>query len=158
MYVDYDFYKNKYYGNVINDNDFPRLEDKASDKLYSITMGRIDRFLIENANGKMVLDESKISFNIKKAICKLAEIMYDIENAEKTYRNSVGFDNDNEMLKGKVVSSISSGTERITYETSASNESSISNIVKADTKTQEQYYFDSIRMYLGWTGLLSQVL
>lgn len=158
MYADYEFYKESYFGNIISEDDFPRLEDRASDKLYSITMGKIDRFLVENENGKLVLDDSKISSNIKKAICKLAEIMYDMEQSEKAYRDSIGFDTENGMIKGKVISSVSAGAERITYETSSKEESAISSIVKADIHTQEKYYFESIRMYLGWTGLLSQAL
>lgn len=158
MYVDYLFYKNSYFGNVISEEDFPKFEDMASDKIYYITMGKVDRFLVENENGKLVLDDSKISIKIKKSVCKLAEIMFDISQAEKSYRKSVNNSINTGVESGGSVASITSGSESITYFNTTTSKSSISAIVNADTKTQEQYFFDSIRVYLGDTGLLSQAL
>ncbi len=158
MYVDYEFYKTEYFGNVINEDDFPRYEDRASDKLYSITMGKIDKFLVQNENGKLVLDESKISSNIKKSVCKIAEIMFDIDKSENTYRQTVGFENENGLIKGKVISSLSSGSESISYATNSNSDSYLSDVVKGDKLTQEKYIFDSVRDYLGIYGLLSQAL
>lgn len=158
MYADYEFYKNKYFGNVISEEDFPRFEDRAEDKLNYLTMDRIVNLLIKKPNGDFELNDSKISFSIKKAVCRLAEAIYDIEQADKMYRDTVGFTADNGITTGKVVKSVSAGAESITYSDTVSQNSAISDIVKADKRTQDNYYFEIVREYLGMTGLLSQAL
>ena len=158
MYADYTFYTTTYYGTIISSTDFPRLEDIASDKLYHLTMGRIDMYLVEDSSGNMVLDDSKVSTNIKKAVCKIAELIYDIEKAEEVYRKSLETATSTGVSATGKVASITAGSESITYFNSSSGESTVASMATADYKTQDQYFFESIRMYLGWTGLLSQVL
>ena len=41
-YTTYDFYKEKYYGDSIEESLFPKWEDRASDKLNQLTYGHID--------------------------------------------------------------------------------------------------------------------
>lgn len=124
-YCDYDFYKNEYLGNVITEADFPRLSQRASDKLDVITFDRlIDEFPTNEVVAKKV----------KKAVCALAELMLDYENASRTIRNNGGL----------VVSSVSSGSESISY--------------KTDAQTNEKEHNAEIRQvatdYLVGTGLL----
>ena len=41
-YTTFDFYKEKYYGDSIEESLFPKWEDRASDKLNQLTYGHID--------------------------------------------------------------------------------------------------------------------
>lgn len=66
-YADYDFYLNVYYGNVIAPEDFPRLSERASDYVYSVTKG-----LAEKVSGRDM--EA-----VQKAVCAVAEVLLDEE-------------------------------------------------------------------------------
>lgn len=99
-YCDYEFYTTEYLGNVITEADFPRLSQRASDKIDVITFDRL-------AEG-LPTDE-RVAKKVKKAVCAVAELMLDYENANSTMRNNGGL----------VVSSVSSGSESISYKTDA---------------------------------------
>lgn len=99
-YCDYEFYKTEYLGNVITEADFPRLSQRASDKIDVITFDRL-------AEG-LPTDE-RVATKVKKAVCAIAELMLDYERANSTMRNNGGL----------VVSSVSSGSESISYKTDA---------------------------------------
>lgn len=66
-YADYEFYTSTYYGNVIAEEDFPRLAARASDYVYAYTQGISDK-----ANGRDL--EA-----VQKATCAVAEAMLDEE-------------------------------------------------------------------------------
>lgn len=149
MFADYAFYKDKYYGNVISEEDFPRLSERASDKLDYICMNRISERFSE-------FDETLLA-KVKKAVCRLAEVMKDIEDAEKAYRDSVGFETVNGAMRGKTISSISAGAESITY-SNASAQTSMVAATLTDKKAQDSLMFEVVRDYIGSTGLMSQVL
>ena len=110
-YVDYDFYTESYYGNVVPEADFPRLAERASDFVDLMTSDRL-------ANGLPTDERSQK--RIKKAVCSLAEKMYQIELAEKNAINqasaSVTDTNVGHKSTG-VVTSVSSGSESISYAT-----------------------------------------
>lgn len=73
-YADYDFYKTSCYGSVVPDSDFPRLAERASDFIDLMTSDRLVDGLPSN---------ERYQKRIKKAVCSLAELMYQLELAEK---------------------------------------------------------------------------
>ena len=73
-YADYDFYKTSYYGSVVLDSDFPRLAERASDFIDLVTSDKLVDGLPSN---------ERYQKRIKKAVCSLAELMYQLELAEK---------------------------------------------------------------------------
>ena len=73
-YADYDFYKTSYFGSVVPETDFPRLAERASDFVDTMTFDRLVDGLPENERSQK---------RIKKAVCSLTELMYQIELAEK---------------------------------------------------------------------------
>lgn len=64
-YADYEFYINVYLGNVIAEEDYPRLSERASEYIYSVTKGLSDK--VHGADFDRV----------KKATCAVAEIIFD---------------------------------------------------------------------------------
>ena len=73
-YADYDFYTTSYFGSVVPEADFPRLTERASDFVDTMTFDRLVDGLPENERSQK---------RIKKAVCSLAELMYQLELAEK---------------------------------------------------------------------------
>lgn len=123
-YVDYEFYTTKYYGNVIAEKDFPRLSERASDKIDTLTFGRL---------GNFPTDEDVI-VKVKKCVCALAEQIADIELSKNMQRQSGGSN----------VASVSSGSESISFRADAS----------IGSVEQNQAFMMTAREYLSGTGLL----
>lgn len=72
-YADYKFYTESF-GNVVPETDFPRLAERASDFVDTMTFDRLVDGLPTNERSQK---------RIKKAVCSLAELMYQLELAEK---------------------------------------------------------------------------
>lgn len=111
-YADYEFYTTSYFGSVVPENDFPRLAERASDFIDLITHGRLVNGLPTN---------EYFQKRIKKVVCSLAEILYQIELAEKNATNAAASGTSTTIGSGGsttgIVTSVSSGSESISYAT-----------------------------------------
>ncbi len=116
-YATYEDYTYIYFGNVVPESDFPRLAERASEEIDSMTNDRLTDWLPEKE-----LDVIKI----KKACCSLAESLFYREQLATAGMASVGQDSEG---KGKIISSISSGSESISYATGGTSASSLEGIV-----------------------------
>ena len=109
-YADYKFYTESF-GNVVPETDFPRLAEKASDFIDAMTFDRLVDGLPTNERSQK---------RIKKTVCSLAELMYQIELAEKNAINQASA-NVTDINVGNIstgiVTSVSSGSESISYAT-----------------------------------------
>lgn len=109
-YADYKLYTESF-GNVVPEADFPRLAEKASDFVDLMTSDRLVDGLPTNERSQK---------RIKKAVCSLAELMYQIELAEKNAINQASA-NVTDINVGNIstgiVTSVSSGSESISYAT-----------------------------------------
>lgn len=110
-YADYDFYTESYYGNVVPEADFDRLAARASDFIDTLTFDNlVDGLPADKRSQK----------RIKKAVCSLAELMYQIELAEKNAINQASANVTDTNVGGKstgIATSVSSGSESISYAT-----------------------------------------
>lgn len=109
-YVDYKFYT-ELFGNVVPEADFPRLAERASDFVDTMTFDRLVDGLPTNERAQK---------RIKKAVCSLAELMYQIDLAEKNAINQASTnltDTNVGNIKAGAVTSVSSGSESISYAT-----------------------------------------
>lgn len=111
-YADYDFYTTSYFGSVVPEADFPRLAERASDFVDLMTSDRLVDGLPTNERSQK---------RIKKAVCSLAELMYQIELAEKNATNAAASGTSTTIGSGGsttgIVTSVSSGSESISYAT-----------------------------------------
>lgn len=110
-YADYDFYTESYYGNVVPETDFDRLADRASDFINTLTFDNL-------ADGLPA--DKRSQKRIKKAVCSLAELMYQIELSEKNAINQASAnltDTNVGNISTGIVTSVSSGSESISYAT-----------------------------------------
>lgn len=111
-YADYEFYTTSFFGSVVPETDFPRLTERASDFVDIMTFDRLVDGLPENERSQK---------RIKKAVCSLAELMYQIELAENNATNAAASGASTTIGSGGsttgVVTSVSSGSESISYAT-----------------------------------------
>lgn len=111
-YADYEFYTTSYFGSAVPEADFPRLAERASDFIDTMTFDRLVDGLPENERSQK---------RIKKATCSLAELMYQIELAEKNATNAAasGISTTTGSVGSTtgIVTSVSSGSESISYAT-----------------------------------------
>lgn len=111
-YADYEFYTTSYFGSVVPEADFPRLAERASDFVDTMTFDRLVGGLPTNEHSQK---------RIKKAVCSLAELMYQIELAEKNATNAAASGTSTTIGSDGsttgVVTSVSSGSESISYAT-----------------------------------------
>lgn len=111
-YADYEFYTTSYFGSVVPEADFPRLAERASDFVDTMTFDRLVDGLPENERSQK---------RIKKAVCSLAELLYQIELAEKNAANAAASGTSTTIGSGGsttgIVTSVSSGSESISYAT-----------------------------------------
>lgn len=111
-YADYEFYTTSYFGSAVPEADFPRLAERASDFIDAMTFDRLVDGLPANERSQK---------RIKKAVCSLAELMYQIELAEKNAANAAASGTSTTIGTGGsttgVVTSVSSGSESISYAT-----------------------------------------
>lgn len=109
-YADYEFYTTSYFGSVVPETDFPRLAERASDFVDTMTFDRLMDGLPANERSQK---------RIKKAVCSLAELMYQIELAEKNATNAAVSGASTAIGSGGsttgIVTSVSSGSESISY-------------------------------------------
>lgn len=110
-YADYKFYTESF-GNVVPEADFPRLAERASDFVDLMTSDRLVDGLPTNERSQK---------RIKKAVCSLTELMYQIELAEKNAANAAASGTSTMLGVGGnstgIVTSVSSGSESISYAT-----------------------------------------
>lgn len=110
-YADYEFYTTSCFGSVVPETDFSRLAERASDFVDTMTFDRLVDGLPTNERSQK---------RIKKAVCSLAELMYQIELAEKNAINQASAnltDTNVGNISTGIVTSISSGSESISYAT-----------------------------------------
>lgn len=111
-YADYQFYKEKYYGDTVPESDFPKYADRASDRIDMITFDRLVDGLPE---------EERAVTKVKKAVCAVADVLYQIDQIKKASMETVGtVTREDGTVLSKAVSSVSSGSESISFTTGPS--------------------------------------
>ena len=128
-YTAFEFYRDSYYGDSIEESLFPKWEDRASMKLDQLTYGNIN-------------DETQAEFDekIQKATCALADLLYQID-----YKTVHANDPKNGNVK-----SMSSGGQSISF---GSNETLVDKVLN-DKTAQNRLCYDTVCEYLSGTGLL----
>ena len=132
-YVDFQFYQENYYGDVIPESPFPKYGSRAEDYLNRFTYNRISTKLP---------DDETVALRIKKCICALAEVLCEYDN----YKESVAVD---ENGKTKQVKSVSAGAESITY---AGSESTYAAMAKDPNMLDTVLYGITVKYLDGLAG------
>lgn len=145
-YVDYQFYTEKCYGDTVPESDFLKYAERASDRIDKITFDRLATGLPENERAQT---------KIKKAVCAVADALYQIDQIKKASMETVGtVTREDGTVTGKMVSSISSGSESISYATGSSGSMSESIYGQAalDKKVENVLLYQIAAEYLSNVG------
>ena len=141
-YVTYDYYKSIYGEDSMPETDFNRLSWEACHRVDKLTLNKL-KFAYPT-------DEDS-SEAVRRCVCKLIEIAGQIEAANKRVSEGQGYTMDESgALRGKVVSSVSSGSESISYTAKAEGSSTLIDAVLSDKAAQERLYRDTVREYLAF--------
>lgn len=139
-YITYEYYKSIYGEDSMLETDFDRLSWEACRRIDVLTLNKL-KFAYPT-------DPDAIEA-VKRCVCKLIEIAYQIEAASKRISEGQGYVTDESgALRGKVVSSISSGSESISYTAKAESGSTFIDAVLSDKTAQEKLYAETVRDFL----------
>lgn len=140
-YVDYEFYKSLYGNDAIPETDFNRLLWEAQKRVDNITFGKLKFAFPANE------DDAEA---VKRCVCKLIEIATAIDAANKRVTEAQGYVQDETAgsVHGKIISSITSGSESRTYTAKSESGSTIIDAVLSDKTAQDKLYMDTAREYL----------
>lgn len=143
VYVNYEYYLSLYGDTGLDDTRFRILSYDASKKIDRATTG-VDG--VKKLKVAYPTDEDD-SEAVKRCACKLIEIMNSIIEAEKRVNSMKELvKRPDGTVQGKVVSSISSGSESISY--TIGNNASLIDKVLSDKTAQERLYRDTVYEYL----------
>lgn len=140
-YVDYEYYKSVYGKDAISESDFKRLSWEACRRIDILTINKLKFAFPTNEED---------AETVQRCVCKLVEIAAQIEMAGKHVAEAQGYEQDagTGALRGKVISSVSSGSESISYTAKAESGSTLIDAVLADKTAQDRLYLDTVREYL----------
>ncbi len=143
-YADYMFYQSIYADIEISQADYNRLAWEASRKMDVATTG-IDG--VKKLKIAFPTDEEAAE-TIKRCFCKLVNILYRVELAERTVNQARGYEETENGLRGKVISSVSAGNESISYATTSGGTATLIDKALSDKAVQDRLYRDTIFEYL----------
>lgn len=140
-YTDITFYKTKYHGRVIPDSEFVRMVEFASDVMDQLTYDRLMAGMPE---------AERENARVQKAVCALADLLYQIEAYVSAVNIAAGYtQREDGTVVGKVISSVSSGSESISY-APVSSGSAATSIAKSatDIAARNQLLYQTVAPYL----------
>lgn len=106
-YVDYEFYKNLYGKDAMPESDFNRWSWDAGKRVDNITFGKLKFAFPTNE------DDAEA---VKRCVCELTNFLYQIDQYQRSVLQSIGVVAQADgTVKGKVITSVSSGSESIGY-------------------------------------------
>lgn len=143
MYVDYEFYNGLYGNEGVDATVFNRLSWEACKKVDFHTTG-VDG--VKKLKHFFPVDEEDAE-SVKRCVCKLINIMHQIAQAEEEERNAQGYVvKEDGTIQGKVISSVSSGSESVNYSI-GKIATQVSKAV-SDASEREKIYRDIVKEYL----------
>lgn len=126
-YAEYSFYTSLY-GTAASENDFNRLSYDASRLMDDMTSG-LDGF---RKLQKAFPTEEYDAEAVRVCACKLVKALWDIEQAETAMNTTGGYSaREDGSFVSRIVKSISSGSESITYADGGNAETAVSAAVKS---------------------------
>lgn len=130
MYADYEFYKTEYFGELVNDTEYPKYELKARDELDYYTRMRIP-----------FINEDKMN-KVKMCECKLIDLLYSYNQEVKKIKEY-----EDKSIQG-VVASETVGKQSISYQKASLRD------IKTVEHECDEMISKIIRKDLSMTGLL----
>lgn len=139
MYADYDYYQTEY-GWKMSADDFKRFGRRAERRIDGITGGKLQFAFPVN--------ERDVE-TVKDCVCELADFLHQIDAYNASAMESMGtVAQADGTVKGKVITSISSGSESIGYSASGSTSTATMEAAK-DKKVADAMVYGIVQDNLG---------
>lgn len=137
MYADFKYYTTEYGGRTLkSEEDFNHFGRKAERRLDAITGMKL-QFAFPA--------KEKDAEAVKDCFCELSEFLYQVETYQNAAMDSAGIVTQTDgTVKGKVVSSITSGSESISYSTGGSASISVMEAAK-DKKVMDALIYGMVQ-------------
>lgn len=146
-YVDYEYYKTLYSTPEISEIDFKRYLFDACKKVDYHTTG-VDGVKKLKIAFPVSEDDAE---SVKRCIISVIDTMHKIKQAEESARSAKGYAKQEDgTLRGKVVTSITSGSESISFSGNTGNATLVEKAL-SDPAVQNKMYNDIITEYLSGT-------
>lgn len=143
-YSDFPFFSGLY-GDSLTEQDFARLSWEAARELDRQTTG-LDN--VRKLRIAFPTDEDDAE-TVKRCECALVHLMHQIEEAEKVQQAAQGFvQREDGAMMSKVVSSVSSGSESISYGAKDTSFSTAVSAAAGDTGTRKSLFAETVKQYL----------
>lgn len=141
-YVDYEFYNSIYGEESMPETDFNRFLWESQKRIDRFTFGKLKFAFPTNE------DDAE---SVKRCLCALVEIAYQIDQANKRVEQGQGYvvDSTTGDIRGKAVSSVSSGSESVSYTAKSESGSTVIDAVLSNKTAQNSLYRDTVKEYLG---------
>lgn len=131
MYADYEYYQTEYGGKMSAD-DYKRFGRRAERRIDGITGNKLQFAFPTNERDVEA---------VKDCVCELADFLYQIDSYNTAAMESMGtVAQADGTVKGKVITSISSGSESIGLSTGSSIKTSASKAVESEEDLDTQVY------------------
>ena len=123
MYADFNYYQTEYGGKVIKSaDDFTHFERKAERRIDAITGTKLQFAFPKKKKDKQT---------VKDCVCELTEFLYQLDAYQRAAADSAGVvEQADGTVRGKVVTSITSGSESISYSAKSSADTSLMEAAK----------------------------
>lgn len=139
MYADYEYYQTEYGGKMSAD-DYKRFERRAERRIDGITGNKLQFAFPTNERDVEA---------VKDCVCELADFLYQIDSYNTAAMESMGtVAQADGTVKGKVITSISSGSESIGYSAAGSASTATMEAAK-DKKVADTMVYGIVRDGLG---------
>ncbi len=131
MYADYTYYQTEYGGKMSAD-EYKRFERRAERRIDGITGNKL-QFAFPT--------DSRAVEAVRDCVCELADFLWQIDKYNQSANESMGtVAQADGTVKGKVITSISSGSESIGYSASGSAKSAVAKAAESEKDLDEQIY------------------
>lgn len=141
IYADYDYYVNSYFGNSIQEGDFPRLALRASQYIDYITQGKAKKLAAVGLE-----DDSDALTSVKMCCCALAEQYQAVDTAKALAQKNLSAG----MEDGAEIQSETVGSWSRSYRSGGDSAQAAAQAAEAGKAA----LLSTARQYLAQTGLL----
>ena len=141
MYITFDEYSKLY--DTMDEKVFNRLEFDACRVMDIHTTGidnvkKLKRFPPVNEDDAMA---------VKHCAARIINLMHQIQKAEASAMETIGYESTDMGMRGKVISSVTAGNESFSYTTGAASATAIDAAVK-DKTVRDKLVADTVREYM----------
>lgn len=132
LYADFNYYQTKYLGKTVSEDEFAVYGRKAQRRIDQLTTGKLSFAFPTEENAKAAVQD---------CLCELVDFIKQVDVYRNNLMEALGYQKDEEgKMVGKVVSSITSGSESRSYTSGGNEKSTVLEAAKDEKVLNVQCY------------------